>query len=63
MSSEGVQAFIVKALNDEGFQAELKADPDKAMSQFDLTEREMEAIKNGSEDEFKALGLDVRLTR
>ena len=63
MSTAGVQAFIEKALNDEGFQAEFKADPDKAMSQFDLTEREMEAIKHGSEDQLQSLGLDARLTK
>ena len=63
MSKEGVVAFIEKAIGDESFQAELKAGPGKAMAQFDLTEEEQQAIKDGGEDELKALGLDERLTK
>ena len=54
MSEEGVVNFLEKALNDEAFKAQVKSDPDKALSQFDLTEEEKSAIKNGSEDQLKA---------
>ena len=50
MSMEGVSAFVEKALNDEKFQAELKADPNTALTQFDLTPDEIAAIKSGSEE-------------
>jgi hypothetical protein len=63
MSKEGVASLIEKALSDEGFQAELKADPQKALGQFELTEDEIKAITSGSEDQLKALGLDERLSK
>ena len=63
MSTEGVVAFIEKALGDETFQAQLKADPDKVLGQFDLSEAEIAAIKSGGEEELKNLGLDERLSK
>ncbi len=63
MSKEGVVDFIEKALNDKAFQAQLKANADKALRQFDLSESEIAAIKSGSDEELKALGLDERLTK
>ena len=63
MSREGVVDFIEKVLNDQSFQAQLKTDPEKALSQFDLTDEEKAAVKNGSEEELKSLGLDVRLSK
>ena len=63
MSKEAVVDFIEKVLNDEGFQAQLKSDPDKVLGQFDLTTEEVAAIRSGSEEELKALGLDARLTK
>ena len=63
MSKEGVVSFVEKALSDAAFQSQLKADPDKAMGQFDLTDDERTAIRSGSEEELKALGLDRRLSK
>ena len=63
MSKEGVVAFIEKAIGDEGFQTQLKADPAKVLSEFDLTEEEKEAIRSGGEEKLKALGLDERLSK
>lgn len=63
MSAEGVVSFIEKAIGDETFQAQLKADPDEVLSQFDLTETEVAAIKSGGEEELKSLGLDERLSK
>ena len=45
MSLKGVADFIEKALTDSAFQAELRADPDKALSRFDLSKEEKAAIK------------------
>ena len=63
MSKEGVVALIEKVLSDETFKAEMKANPDKALSDFDLTEDEKTAIRSGSEEQLKALGLDERLSK
>ena len=63
MSSEGIAAFLEKALNDEGFQLRFKADPDEVLSQFELTEEEISAIKNGGQEKLGALGLDERLSK
>ena len=63
MSSEGIAAFLERALNDEGFQLSFKADPDEALSQFDLTDEEISAIKNGGREHLRALGLDERLSK
>ena len=56
-------AFLDKILNDESFQAKLKAEPETALSEFDLTEDEITAIRSGSEDQLEALGLDARLSK
>ena len=63
MSKEGVVALIEKALSDEAFKAQLKANSKEALSQFDLTEEEIKAIAGGSEEQLKALGLDERLSK
>ena len=63
MSKEGVVAFLDKILNDESFQAKLKADPGTALSDFDLTAEEIEAIRSGSQEQLEALGLDARLSK
>ncbi len=56
-------AFLDKILNDESFQAKLKAEPETALSEFDLTEDEITAIRSGSEEQLEALGLDARLSK
>ena len=63
MSTEGVVEFIDRVLNDESFQAQLKAEPEKALSQFDLTNEEIAAIKSGGDERLKSLGLDARLSK
>ena len=63
MSTEGVAAFLEKALNDESFQAQLRKDPDNALGEFDLTDNEIEAIKSGGEEELQSLGVDERLSK
>ena len=63
MSKAGVLAFIERAIDDESFRAQLKADPDMVLAKFDLNEDEISAIMNGGQEELKALGLDVRLSK
>ena len=63
MSQEGVSAFLERVLNDEGFRTRLMADADEALSQFDLTDEEVLAIKTGGEERLKNLALDARLSK
>lgn len=55
MSSQGVEEFIDKVLSDQAFQDRLDAEPDEALSQFDLTEDEIAAIKMGNEEQSNTL--------
>ena len=43
--------------------AQLKAEPDVALCQFDLTDEEIAAIKTGGQDQLRNLGLDERLSK
>lgn len=60
MSHSGVWQVVEKALSDEIFRSELISFPDMALSGFDLTVAEREAIKSGDVNEFDALNLDRR---
>lgn len=44
MSVKGVQQFIKKVFSDEGLKAQFLSKPDEALSGFDLTEEEKDAI-------------------
>ena len=63
MTTSAVVELIERALNDEAFQDELRKDPDAAISQYDLTDAEIAAIKSGNSEELSYLGLDNRLTK
>ena len=63
MSKEGVVSFVEKALSNQAFQSQLKENPEAALNQFDLTDGEREAIRSGSEEDLKAMGLDTRLSK
>ena len=63
MSKEAIIDFIDKAMNDSGFQTRLKSDPEGALNQFDLSDDEKAAIRSGSEDQLKSMGLDERLSK
>lgn len=63
MSREGLVHFITRAMEDEGFRAEVKANPDAALAQFDLTVEEIAAIKSGDRSRLQDLGIDERVSK
>ena len=63
MSREGLVHFITRAMEDEGFRAEVKANPDAALAQFDLTVEEIAAIKSGDRSRLQDLGMDERVSK
>lgn len=63
MSREGLVHFITRAMEDESFRAEVKANPDAALAQFDLTVEEIAAIKSGDRSKLQDLGIDERVSK
>ena len=63
LSVEGVCKFVEQVLTDQGFQELFNADPERALSQFDLTEEERAAIKIGVYQGSNTLKLDDRLSK
>ena len=60
MSKVGVIAVVEKALADETFREQWRANPDAALSQFDLTPEETAAIKPGIDiTKVRELGFQV----
>ncbi len=45
MSSSGVQQLIKRVFSDAGFKGQFLAKPDEALSKFDLTDEERDAVK------------------
>lgn len=63
MSREGVAAFLVRVMEDEGFRNELKASPEATLAQFDLTPDEVAAIKSADPAKIQELGVDERVSK
>ncbi len=63
MSREGLVHFITRAMEDESFRAQVKANPDAALAQFDLTVEEIAAIKSGDRSKLQDLGVDERVSK
>ncbi len=63
MSRESVVQLITRALGDEKFQAEIKANPDAVLAQYDLTAEETAAIKNGNAAKLQEMGIDERVSK
>jgi hypothetical protein len=63
MSKEAVVAVIERAIEDEEFRRKLLESPDEALSGYDLTPEEAEALKGGDEAKLRAMGLDERLSK
>lgn len=63
MSREGVVSFVTRAMEDEAFRAQLKANPDATLAQFDLTAEEIAAIKSADPAKLEDLGVDERVTK
>ncbi len=63
MSREGLVHFVTRALEDEKFRAEVKANPDAALAQFDLTAEEIAAIKSADRSKLQEMGIDERVSK
>ena len=63
MSHEGVVKLVTRALEDEGFRAQIKANPDAALAQFDLTPDEIAAIKSGDRTWLGDVAMDERVSK
>lgn len=63
MSREGVVTLITRALEDEKFRAEIKANPEAALAQFDLTAEEIAAIKSGDASRLGDVAVDERVSK
>ena len=63
MSRESVVQLITRALGDEKFVAEIKANPDAVLAQYDLTAEETAAIKSGNAAKLQEMGIDERVSK
>jgi hypothetical protein len=65
MSKEAVQAVIGKAVTDSKFREDLFANPDHALSGYELTEAEIAALKNVDAETLESLAgtLDERISK
>lgn len=65
MSKEAVQAVIGKAVTDSKFREELFANPDQALSGYELTEAEMGALKRVDAETLESFAgtLDERISK
>lgn len=52
MSAETVDTVLAKAMNDATFAEALFTNPDQALAGYDLTEEEMQSLKNMSREDF-----------
>ncbi len=63
MSREGVATFLTRVMQDEGFRAKVKADPNGTLAQFDLTPDEVAAIRSGDPAKLEELDIDERVSK
>lgn len=65
MSKEAVQAVIGKAVTDSKFREELFANPDQALSGYELTEAEIAALRNVDAETMESFAgtLDERISK
>jgi len=65
MSKEALQAVIGRAVSDDEFRKAFFANPDKALTGYDLTEDEVAALKDIDAESMEALsgGLDERISK
>jgi hypothetical protein len=63
MSQQAVIQVLERALSDDAFRAQLKANFDAAIKGYDLTADEIGALKKGDEGTLRAMGVDERLSK
>jgi hypothetical protein len=59
MSKEDLTTIISRALTDEEYRAQLLADPDAALADYDLDETEEQMVRNLPADAFDELTMDL----
>ena len=60
MSEAAVAEILARALRDRAFAEQLRADPDGATGEYDLTDAERAAIREGSRDTSGSSPLEER---
>ncbi len=63
MPSEALQQLIDRVITDESFAQRLKSDREGALSEYQLTTDEREAVLSGDSSKLEALGLDQRVSK
>jgi hypothetical protein len=61
MSLQILKEIVFVAMGDETFRQKLAFNPDEILSKYELTKEELLALRLGSSDRMKALGLDPAL--
>jgi hypothetical protein len=59
MTREAILDVLAKALADDEFSAQLFSDPSRVLSDFDLSEDELDLLGNLQKDAFEALSFEV----
>ncbi len=62
MSKQAMHAVLDRACKDMRFNVRMINNPDEALSEYDVTPEEREALKSCKRDRLVAVGLDERMT-
>ena len=63
MSKEAVLQVLERAIGDQAFASQLKANFEAAIKGYDLTAEETAALRNGDEAGLRAMGVEERLSK
>ena len=63
MSNQVVLQLLERAISDQAFAGQLRADFDAAVKGYDLTAEEGAALKTGDEAGLHAMGVEERLSK
>ena len=61
MTKRAVEQVLMRALSDGDFRRDMSTHPDTALTRFDLTDDERQAILAGNRDALLEFGIDKRL--
>ena len=62
MSKQAMHAVLDRACKDMRFNVRMINNPDEALSEYDVTPEERDALKSCQRDKLVAVGLDERMT-
>ena len=63
MSVRVMKEIIFIAMGDENFRTKLVFEPDETLSQYDLTQEEMKAMRFGDKQKMVSMGLEENLAQ